>query len=227
MMQKQIKKPAISVLLGFVIRFIPAFLLVSSLFYVAGSLYARMLLPLFAFEIEAVHPGYEIRSYGLESLPKGDEIFFVVKINRPIVDKFGIPRYGKETKLETVASVLYIQPIIVFSLLFSWPALSFRERLKAALISVPFLIAIISIDIPVFAVGRIEMSFPVDSLSGQIRIMLNHFFSNGGRQFLALLVVLVTIGLVRVMRPFLAESDLGPNDPCPCGSGKKYKRCCM
>jgi len=22
-------------------------------------------------------------------------------------------------------------------------------------------------------------------------------------------------------------SKLGRNDPCPCGSGKKYKRCCM
>ena len=24
-----------------------------------------------------------------------------------------------------------------------------------------------------------------------------------------------------------AESKVGPNDPCPCGSGKKYKKCCM
>jgi len=22
-------------------------------------------------------------------------------------------------------------------------------------------------------------------------------------------------------------SDIGRNDPCPCGSGKKYKRCCL
>ena len=22
-------------------------------------------------------------------------------------------------------------------------------------------------------------------------------------------------------------SDVGRNDPCPCGSGKKYKRCCL
>ena len=22
------------------------------------------------------------------------------------------------------------------------------------------------------------------------------------------------------------KKKLGPNDPCPCGSGKKYKRCC-
>ena len=25
----------------------------------------------------------------------------------------------------------------------------------------------------------------------------------------------------------MAESRIGPNDPCPCGSGKKYKRCCQ
>lgn len=23
------------------------------------------------------------------------------------------------------------------------------------------------------------------------------------------------------------ESQVGPNDPCPCGSGKKYKKCCL
>ena len=22
------------------------------------------------------------------------------------------------------------------------------------------------------------------------------------------------------------EKKIGPNDPCPCGSGKKYKKCC-
>ena len=25
---------------------------------------------------------------------------------------------------------------------------------------------------------------------------------------------------------FKAEKKVGPNDPCPCGSGKKYKKCC-
>ena len=24
-----------------------------------------------------------------------------------------------------------------------------------------------------------------------------------------------------------AQKKAGPNDPCPCGSGKKYKKCCM
>jgi uncharacterized protein YecA (UPF0149 family) len=28
------------------------------------------------------------------------------------------------------------------------------------------------------------------------------------------------------IRPVTAEPKVGRNDPCPCGSGKKYKKCC-
>jgi preprotein translocase subunit SecA len=27
-------------------------------------------------------------------------------------------------------------------------------------------------------------------------------------------------------QPVLAAKKVGPNEPCPCGSGKKYKKCC-
>ncbi|MBQ9081529.1 MAG: SEC-C domain-containing protein [Clostridia bacterium] len=27
-------------------------------------------------------------------------------------------------------------------------------------------------------------------------------------------------------RPAKAKAKIGPNEPCPCGSGKKYKKCC-
>jgi preprotein translocase subunit SecA len=27
-------------------------------------------------------------------------------------------------------------------------------------------------------------------------------------------------------RPVRVAEKVGRNDPCPCGSGKKYKRCC-
>ena len=27
-------------------------------------------------------------------------------------------------------------------------------------------------------------------------------------------------------KPVIAEKKVGRNEPCPCGSGKKYKRCC-
>ena len=28
-------------------------------------------------------------------------------------------------------------------------------------------------------------------------------------------------------QPVRTATKVGPNDPCPCGSGKKYKKCCM
>jgi SWIM/SEC-C metal-binding protein len=32
--------------------------------------------------------------------------------------------------------------------------------------------------------------------------------------------------LLNPPKPRIAESKVGRNDPCPCGSGKKYKKCC-
>jgi uncharacterized protein YecA (UPF0149 family) len=29
-----------------------------------------------------------------------------------------------------------------------------------------------------------------------------------------------------VTEPYYASSNVGRNDPCPCGSGKKFKKCC-
>ena len=30
-----------------------------------------------------------------------------------------------------------------------------------------------------------------------------------------------------VTAPFVSAAGIGRNDPCPCGSGRKYKKCCM
>ena len=32
---------------------------------------------------------------------------------------------------------------------------------------------------------------------------------------------------VQKKTPVRSSKKAGPNDPCPCGSGKKYKKCCM
>ena len=32
---------------------------------------------------------------------------------------------------------------------------------------------------------------------------------------------------VQKKTPVRSTKKAGPNDPCPCGSGKKYKKCCM
>jgi len=33
--------------------------------------------------------------------------------------------------------------------------------------------------------------------------------------------------LLNPPKPKQAEPKVGRNDPCPCGSGKKFKKCCM
>lgn len=212
---------------GFIVRFIPALLLVSTLFYGLGSVYTRMLLPVFAFEMARVYPEYEILSYGTtENRIMGNSIYYNFKSIRPIISKAGVPQYNI-AEIPMVASVLYIQPIIVFSLLLSWPALSLKERGWGLLISVPLVIAAALIDIPIYFISQIDSVFPTGSLSEQMRIMLGNIFNNGGRQFLALLVALATVGLISIMRIPHVNAKIGPNDSCPCGSGKKYKHCCM
>ena len=32
--------------------------------------------------------------------------------------------------------------------------------------------------------------------------------------------------LINPQKPKIAEKKVGRNEPCPCGSGKKYKKCC-
>ena len=32
--------------------------------------------------------------------------------------------------------------------------------------------------------------------------------------------------LLNPIKPKIVEKKVGRNEPCPCGSGKKYKKCC-
>lgn len=37
----------------------------------------------------------------------------------------------------------------------------------------------------------------------------------------------VFIGLRKIIQPIVAVKKVGRNEPCPCGSRKKYKKCCI
>ena len=223
------KKIQVTAIPGFVARFIPVLVVVVALFSAFGLFYARMILPVFAFEIDLFCPGYEVMSCGTEINDiEGKSIYYRIKIKRPIIRASGVPAYNAEIKLNTVASILYIHPIIVLSLLLAWPGLSLRERGWGVAISLPLMLIAASIDIPLFFISKIETGYPLGTLGEQIRFMLVRFFGNGGRQFLALLVVFATVGLIGIMRVSRERvAVVGPNDPCPCGSGRKYKKCCM
>ena len=56
---------------------------------------------------------------------------------------------------------------------------------------------------------------------------LYYFFDTMGRGFFALLVYLALIAVGWTSPGDNVSFTAGRNDPCPCGSGLKYKRCCQ
>ena len=149
-------------------------------------------------------------------------------MNRAIIEDdgryvpYGIYRIG--INIYTI----YIQPIIIFSLILAWPALSIKDRFKAALISIPLQFAILLINIPFYVITLHEKNVNfVNYHPGFIRILWFQFLNMGGQQFMAILAFMVSIAPFYLIKPQTADSRAGRSDPCPCGSGKKYKDCCM
>lgn len=208
---------------NFFLRLILAGLFLSSLLYIFGPSYIRLFLPLFSCEIEIIHPEYEIKELYLNDKK---QIMYQVRVHREGFDDKGRMLGGSEVRAGIVGRFMYISPLILYSFLLAWPGLSIKERLKAFLISIPLLIVTQLIDIPFDIINRIEAPWPVNSPSGQVREFWNYLLKNGGRQFLALIVVFISIASVRLTFPSNIKADIGRNDPCPCGSGKKFKKCC-
>lgn len=60
---------------------------------------------------------------------------------------------------------------------------------------------------------------PSEEQAALVRAQIGSFIVNAYRDN-------VTVRLPSRLPPPPAKSRVGRNDPCPCGSGKKYKRCC-
>ena len=56
---------------------------------------------------------------------------------------------------------------------------------------------------------------------------LYYFYELIGRAFFPVAIYLGLIALGREGPAVAAQAAVGRNDPCPCGSGLKYKRCCQ
>ena len=216
-----------------IVVFIVAYVAVSAVFYFSTPYVTGRLVPVFAYIIERAYPDNELVS--LETTNRGGKtsILYTMKIHKrlegieiPLVDYLNSSVY---------ASFQFITLIIYYSLLLSWPSLSPVKKVKAFLLSFPFLLLFVSIDIPVTIISSIELECKrklhgipmVATFSRSVLIFLSHFFNNGGRQFFAVLLFALTVMPFRFRSSSPKPLAVGRNDPCPCGSGKKYKNCCM
>mgnify|MGYP000912432449 CR=1 FL=1 len=206
-----------------VLRMLLALCCMSAVMFIAGPIYIRGFLPLFKKQIKFLHPEYDIHEFYLN---EKNQIMFQVRVNRFMVDEQGRPVGGTEAKAGIRGWTMYTAPIIIFSIILAWPGLALRARAKVFLVSLPLLFLSQLIDIPIHCINRIEAPWPSESLLSELRTFWAFVLTNGGRQFMAFFIALFSIFSSRWVIPERGEAPVGRNDPCPCGSGKKYKYCC-
>ncbi len=187
-------------------------------FTLLGSIYAKLLFPLFRGEINSLSSAVEVVSIGFENYQDQQLISMVVRF----VDLgTAPPMFFRWPPMN-----LYIHPIIVFTLLSAWPGIILNERIKLFAISLPILLIVEMLDMPLIALTRISAhAHHLGSPPAPTQSYWLSFLSNGGREFLSICAALLSLaGFYLLKLTGIAEPDR--NAPCPCGSGKKYKRCC-
>jgi hypothetical protein len=218
----------------FLIRLFSAFLLMGTVFYIIGPFYVRLFFPIFSSQIEFLHPEYKVIYSDVTKIRQIDYFQFDIKVNKPSPPGYQIPgETGNVTRHKGQASALILAPIIIFSLILSWPSLSIIRRLLTFAFSIPLIILIECLDYPMIFIANIESVFSPDSSLITLRKIWSHILNNGGRQFLSV------IGFFMLIAPYYLKSQappppetgnaakpVGKNAPCPCGSGKKHKNCC-
>jgi len=215
------------VITGFTCRLIVACSLITLLFVYAGPYYVRAVLPLIKKQIQWFHSDYLLHVLTYEEQGTSREISVHISIVRPFTDEFGKTGNWRDVSYSIHASTLYSHPIIMFSFLMAWPGLSIKRRILSLGFGVILLFVAIILDHPFHLISQAEKGLIIDSFLGKMREFWVFMLTNGGRQFISVLLVLLAISYeyFRMPEPLFKE-QVNRNDPCPCGSGKKYKRCC-
>ena len=212
----------------FTCRLIVACSLMTILFVYTGPYYVKAVLPLIKKQIQWFHSDYILNTLIYEEHGISREISVHISIVRPFTDEFGQTGNWRDVNYSIHASTLYSHPIIMFSLLMACPGLSIKRRMFSIGLGLILLFFAIIIDHPFHLISQAEKGLIIDSFLGKIREFWVFMLTNGGRQFISVLLVLLAISYeyFRWPEPLLKNEQVMRNDPCPCGSGKKFKRCC-
>ena len=208
--------------LVFAVRLILACAVITYTFVHIGPYYVQAVLPIIKKQIQWLHPDYDIHEMNYTTVGMSKEIAVTISIVRPFTDEFGETGNWRDVSYSIHASTLYSHPIIIFSLLLAWPGLTFRHRLKSILFSFVLLFVAISLDHPFHLISQSERGLVIDTLFGKIREFWVFMLTNGGRQFISVLFVLLAISYQYFRLPEIStlqeEKPVHRNAPCPCGS---------
>lgn len=197
--------------------------------------YVRLYMPLIAEQLEWMDPAYDVKISEIVTIDRIDYLRYTITINKPMANNPHAPlETGNTVRLKAQANTLCIAPIIVFSLILAWPGITLLNRFQTFLISLPLIILMHALDLPMIFVEKIEAVHSTSDWGNTAHSVWSHVLINGGRQFLAIIVFLISIAPIYIKidqnTPAVSIAQTaapGRNDPCPCGSGKKYKQCCL
>ncbi len=226
-------------ILIFTVKLFLSFTVLSVVFYLNLKTLVNFFMPLVESFLRHYSSEIELISIAANDKAGGIKLDYSFKIIKQLT---GLSLPLIETVSRSISAAIIVIPYIIFySLLFSWPGLTVKKRVLAALVFFPILSGFYVLDSVVTIISSIEIytrsmlrGIKVDhSFLSEALLSTSHFFNNGGRQFMAVLMFAV------VALPFRRTSHMIPvflrrklrgsanrNDSCPCGSGKKYKNCC-
>lgn len=220
------------------LRLVPAGIFFIFLFYLINPFYVRLYLPLIAAQLEWMDSAYDVEKSEILTINRVQYLQYTITVSKPVPNRpYTLGEMGNTFQLKAQANTLCIAPIIVLSLILAWPGISLFIRLRTFLLSLPLIVIVNALDLPLIFIAIIESVHSTSTIGNTALSVWSHIL-NGGRQFLALAAFLISIApiYIRLDRhpphkasPRTSAPTIPPrrNDPCPCGSKKKYKNCCL
>lgn len=236
-----------------IIVFFSSYIFLLLLFSQFGPYYFRLFEGVFRWEIDFFFPQFKVSSLQVETFEGQQMVSLSVTLTENIIKNDGTVLHtaGRPYTSKTIAVNEYLHPIIILAILAAWPAITLRDRFKVLLLVLPFLLIVEMVDVPLVLatrndeVVRANLLKNVNAGKGLASYWVA-FMHTGGRAALSILAAGLGFGCFYLGRFWRKETTLsaptgpaktrppqpprtgkvGRNDPCPCGSGKKYKNCC-
>lgn len=180
------------------LRLVPASIFFILLFYVVNPYYVRFYLPLIAAQLEWMDPAYDVENSEILTINRVEYLQYTITVNKPVADRPYNPREAGNTfTLKAQANTLCIAPIIVFSLIFAWPGISPGNRIQTFLLSLPLIVMVNALDLPMIFIAIIESVHSTSAIGNAVLSVWSHIL-NGGRQFLAIVAFLISIAPIYI-----------------------------
>ncbi len=167
-------------------------LLILSLYF--GSEYARLMLPLYRWMISHLTQDYAIQSLVVGDV-HGEGAFILALLTRYIVIGSHVIPPGISITCSTLVGHALQHPLLIFSLAVAWPASSPAQRIARLFCTLPFLLLVESLDIPLVLLGSAQDLLMANFVSADDSFLVGwmNFLNGGGRPALSLFAGMMAV----------------------------------